>query len=228
MPFKPEAIAAFLAPQRLGVLWGVGRKTAEALRRYGIVTCGDVQRLVGAGPQGRERLSSLLGGASAEALADAAFGRSEDRVHWEEDAEKSVSREHTFDEDESDRDAVRARLLELVEEVGYRFRKESRWARTARLKIRNADFSTFTRQIPFGNPARDDQAFRAAALRLFDNEWPDSSSRTIRLIGFGVTNFQDVPDAGGPMLFADPEDAAREKRERLSRALDSLRDRGLL
>lgn len=228
MPFEPDAIAAFLAPQKLGVLWGVGKKTAEALRRYGIVTCGDVQRLVGAGPQGIERLTSLLGDASAQTLADAAFGKSEDRVYWEEGEEKSVSREHTFDEDEADREVVRAKILELVEEVGYRFRKETRWARTAKLKIRNADFSTFTRQIPFENPARDDQAFRAAALTLFDREWPEGGGRVVRLIGFGVTNFQNVPDADGPMLFANPEDAAREKRERLSSALDALRERGLL
>lgn len=228
MPFESAAIAAFLAPQPLGVLWGVGKKTAEALRRYGIVTCGDVQRLVGAGAQGLERLTSLLGEAAAQGLAEAAFGKSDNRVYWEEGEEKSVSREHTFDEDEADREVVRSRYLELVEQVGYRFRKETRWARTAKLKIRNADFSTSTRQLPFPAPARDDQAFRAAALALFDREWPENVRRTIRLIGFGVTNFQNVPDAEGPMLFANPEDTAREKRERLSQALDALRARGLM
>ena len=74
----------------------------------------------------------------------------------------------------------------------------------------------------------------AAALALFDREWPADGAaarrrrRPIRLIGFGVTNIQDSPDDGAPLLFADPEDDARRKRERLSETLDNLRARGLL
>ena len=52
---EPEAVAAFLAKKPVGVLWGVGRRTAEALRPYGIATCGDVQRL------DAERLATILG-----------------------------------------------------------------------------------------------------------------------------------------------------------------------
>ena len=92
------------------------------------------------------------------------------------------------------------------------------------MKLRDADFNTITRQIPFETPARDDISFREKALELFDREKIGS----VRLIGFGVTNIQDSPDADGPTLFALPEDARREKRERLSAALDALRDRGLL
>lgn len=222
MPFDPEAIAAFLAPKPVGILWGVGRKTVEALRPYGIVTCRDVQRLGVAG------LAPIVGTAAAETLAAHAFGRASDRVARDEEAEKSVSREHTFDEDASDREEVRRRLLDLVAEVGHRFRRETRWARTARLKFRDADFTTFTRQLPFEHPARDDFAFRSAACALFDRAWPaDGKARSVRLIGFGVTQFQSHPDDAAPSLFADPSDERREKRERLSRAIDLLRDRGL-
>lgn len=223
LPFEPEAIAAFLAPKPIGVLWGVGRKTVELLRPYGIVTCGDLQRL------GLAKLTTILGVTAAESLYAYAFGRSSDRVARDEEAEKTVSREHTFDEDVSERATVRAKLIDLVGEVGHRFRRETRWARTARLKFRDADFNTFTRQLPFDRPACDDLAFRAAALALFDKAWPeDGRARTVRLIGFGVANFQTTPDEDAPSLFAAPEDDAREKRERLSKALDLLRDRGLL
>ena len=225
LPFKLDEIAAFLADKPIGTLWGVGKKTIEALVPYGIKTCGDIQRL--------GRGNALV----PDELVDMAFGISDDKVHWEPSEEKSVSREHTFDDDVSDRDAVRAKLLELVADVGLRFRRERRWARTARLKLRSADFETLTRQMPFETPARDDMAFRAAALALFDREWPPSPDkrrgtpcgrRQVRLVGFGVTNFQSEPDACGPMLFADPSDEARTKRERLSETLDSLRSRGLL
>ena len=219
MPFEPDAIARFLAPKPIGVLWGVGKKTREALRPYGVVLCGDVQRL------GVAKLAPVLGQTAAEALYAEAFGRSDDRVYWEPGKEKSVSREHTFDTDEPDRAAVRQKLLDLVAEVGVRFRRETRWARTARLKLRDAKFNTITRQMPFPHPARDDMAFRAAALALFDAAWEDKS---VRLIGFGVANLQNRPDDGELLLFDAPDDTARKKREKLSETLDALRAKGLL
>ena len=219
MPFEPDEIARFLAPRPLGILWGIGKKTAAALRPYGLNTCGDLQRTPAA------RLEKILGSRSAaESLKDQALGRASDVVNYEPADEKSVSREHTFDEDTSDRGEIRAKLLELVEEVGHRFRVVPRWARTARIKLRDAGFNTITRQAAFDLPARDDITFREKALALFDRE-PITS---VRLVGFGVTNFQDTPDDLGPTLFPTPEDGRRQKRERLSAALDALRDRGLM
>ena len=217
MPTEPAAVAGFLAPKPIGILWGIGRKTAEILRPYGIVTCGNLQQLP------LEQLATILGSReAAQALQGHAFGRSDDTVRWEAEPEQSVSREHTFKIDEYDREKIRATLLDLVTDVGHRFRKEKRWARTARLKLRDAAFRTITRQAPFDAPARDDISFREKALELFDRE----RFGAIRLIGFGVANLQDTPDANGPSLFALPEDARREKRERLSAALDALRDSG--
>ena len=217
MPFGRDEIAAFLADKPIGVLWGAGKKTIERLRPYGITTCGDVQRLGRGNPM------------VSDDLVDMAFGISDEHVYWEEGEEKSVSREHTFDEDVSNRETVREKLLELIVEVGRRFRRERRWARTARLKMRDLDFETLTRQMPFESPACDDIAFREAALALFDREWPPGKRhRPIRLVGFGVANFQDSPDDFGPALFDIPDDESRRKRERLSATLDALRDRGLL
>ena len=219
MPFEPDEITAFLSPKPISILWGIGKHTEEILRPYNITVCGDLQRLPLA------QLSTILGSSSAAAtLQDYAFGRSDDTVYWEPEEEKSVSREHTFDEDESDRRKVRAKLVELVGEVGHRFRTEERWARTARIKIRDYAFNTITRQTSFDSPARDDISVREKALELFDRETIGS----VRLIGFGVTNIQPTPDASGPSLFPSPEDERRQKRERLSAALDNLRDRGMM
>ena len=215
MPFEPDEIAAFLRDKPIGILWGAGKKTVEALKPYGIATCGDLQRL--------GRGNALV----SDGLVDMAFGMSDERVYWEPAEEKSVSREHTFDEDVDDRATVREALVSLVSEVGRRFRRETRWARTARLKLRDADFDTITRQMPFAHPARDDISFRKAALELFDKAWPVRRPKSVRLVGFGVANLQDSPGDDAPSLFADPEDEAREKRERLSEALDALRDKGI-
>lgn len=222
MPFDRAGAEAFLAPKPVGVLWGAGRKTCAALRPYGIATCGDIQRT------DEEALAEILGSAaSARALKFYARGISDDRVRWEGAEDKSVSREHTFGADVPDRDEVRRVYLRLVDDVGRRFRREARWAGTARLKLRDSAFRTLTRQMPFPSPSRDDIAFRSAALSLFDAAWPEGRGFCARLVGFGVANIRRSPDGGEPELFVSPGDEAREKRERLSAALDSLRDRGV-
>lgn len=223
MPFEPREIREFLAPRPARILWGAGKKTVAALAPYGIATCGDIQRT----PE--SALAAILGSpAAAAALKAHALGISSAEVSAEPEDEKSVSREWTFAEDETARELVRARLLRLVAQVGRRFRKKERWARTAKLKLRTADFTTFSRQAPFATPSRDDFAFRQAALSLFDEAWPEGRAMPpVRLIGFGVANMQNSPDGAAPALFEDPAQAAREKRERLSAALDRLHDKGL-
>ena len=229
MPFEPDAVAAFLAPKPLGILWGVGRHTEEILAPYGIKTCGDVQRRVRAG-EANGGLGLVLGEAAASQLCEYVFGRDSSRVAWEPAEEKSVSREHTFDHDETNREAVRTKFLELVAEVGRRFRTEERWATTARIRVRDRYFNTFTRQTAFAAPARDDISFREKALELFDAAIGKTIplARAIRLIGFGVTNFRTTPGNDQPMLFETDQTAVRRKRERLSAALDALHERGLV
>ncbi len=222
MPFDQAEIEAFLAPKPVGIIWGVGKKTAEALARYGYRTCGDIQRA-------DERfLVRILGECAAASIRAHAFGMDDSPVAAEGGEEKSVSREHTFAEDESDRETVRSALMELADEVGRRFRREERWASTGKLKLRDADFNTLTRQAKFPLAARDDISFRHMALGLFDREWPEGASNTVRLVGFGVSDFRDTPEEPEPELFETPlSDLAGKmrKRERLSAALDAINSR---
>ena len=218
LPTDADEVAAFLRTRPVSSLWGIGRHTEALLKPYGITTCGDLQSL------SVDSLAAILGSRNAaESLHAYAFGMADDTVSPEEAEEKSVSREHTFDTDETDRRKIRETLLGLVADVGRRFRRIDRWARTARIKIRDAAFNTITRQAPFDAPARDDFAFRAKALELFDRE----RFGAVRLIGFGVANIQDSPGEGEPSLFPDPGSEARERRERLSEALDALREKGV-
>ena len=217
MPFEPDAIREFLAPRPVRILWGVGGKTAAILERYGFRTCADIQN---ADPRFLER---VLGSAAAESIRRHAFGMDESAVAHEAEEEKSVSREYTFPEDVTDRETVRSTLLSLVEDVGRRFRAEERWARTAKLKLRDGMFNTLTRQTSFDRPARDDITFRHAMLDLFDREWPPGSRRIVRLAGFGVTNFTGDPgEDGGDLFGPSPLAEQMRKRERLADALDAI------
>ena len=219
MPFDRRAIEEFLAPKPVGIIWGVGKKTAEALARYGYRTCGDIQRA------DMRFLVRILGECAAESIRAHAFGLDDSEVAPEGGEEKSVSREHTFAEDESDRETVRSALIGLADEVGRRFRRETRWAATGKLKLRDADFNTLTRQAKFPLAARDDISFRHMALEIFDREWPEGASNTVRLVGFGVSDFRDAPEEPEAELFATPLADLAEKmrrRERLSAALDEI------
>lgn len=218
MPFEPDAVRRFLAPRPVGVLWGVGRKTAETLERCGFRTCGDLQS------SDPRFLARLLGESAAESIREHASGIDHSPVAWETAAEKSVSREHTFAHDEHRREVVRQALLELTADIGRRFRTEARRALTGKLKLRDGAFNTITRQSAFPAPVRDDISFRRLALDLFDREWPENTVRSVRLIGFGVSNFTDAaPDVVQGDLFGDTPDMAElAKRERLSAALDAI------
>ena len=217
MPFDEAGIRDFLAPKPIRILWGVGEKTATQLERYGIKVCADLQS---ADPRFLER---LLGAAAATSIRNHAFGIDSTSVASEPAEEKSVSREHTFPSDTSDREAVRQTLLHLVTDVGRRFRKEERWARTAKVKLRDGAFHTVTRQMRFDRPARADISFRHLMLHLFDNLWPERNTRIVRLVGFGVTDFVSRPDDGQDDLFGDSGLVAEmKKRERIAAVLDRL------
>ncbi len=216
MPAAPEAIRAWLAPQPVKILWGVGKKTNEILAKYGYRTCGDLQA---ADPR---FLTRLLGDAAAASIQAHARGIDTSEVAWDGEEEKSVSREHTFGEDESNREVVRAALLSLVADVARRTRREVRRARTGKLKLRDATFTTATRQARFEFPACDDLSFRHLALELFDREWPPTARRRVRLVGFGVTDFTTDATLPAPSLFELPNDQQRSKRENLAAILDKL------
>jgi nucleotidyltransferase/DNA polymerase involved in DNA repair len=215
MPFNNEEIRRWLEMKPASILWGVGKKTSEILSKNGFKTCGDIQRA------DTRFLSRLLGDAAASSIKAHALGIDNTTLESEE-KEKSVSREYTFSEDESIRENVRKILISLVGEVGRRFRNERRRAKTAKIKLRYSDFSTFTRQSTFHLPACDDITFRLAALELFDKEWPPGEKRTIRLIGFGVTNFTGMEEREESSLFPSELALSMEKRERLFSVLDKL------
>ena len=111
---EPGNEAAFLAPLPISRLWGVGPSTAAALRDFGVATIGDLAAL--------DRSRWCVGSASTGAsLVDRARGIDGDPVD-DPDAAKSVSHEHTFDEDTSDPEVLERTLLAMAEGVSGRLR----------------------------------------------------------------------------------------------------------
>ena len=226
VPTEPEAIRAFLAPLPVTRIFGVGKTMTALLHTHGIRTIGDLQQTHPL------TLQRWVGPNSAAVLHQLAFGI-DDRTVETEREEKSISRETTFLEDTTSLATVRSVLLELAADVARQVRAARRYAATAHLKWRTADFRTQTRQMPLPRVANDDFSFRDAALQLLSGLLTGQNIREedaplrepVRLVGFGVSHFRDTPPPAEAGLFGpDPADTQAEKREALSHAMDRIRE----
>lgn len=213
VPEGGEAVRAFLAPLAVGRIWGVGKVTRRVLGDHGIRTIADVQAAT------HGRLAQILGERGAADIA--ALARGEAPAELTLDAErKQISREYTFPRDCSDREAVEAVLLDLVEDVGAQLREAGKYASVAHLKLRWKGFETLTRQRSLGKAVCDDFSLREAAQGLFGAQ---ELIKPVRLIGFGVDGLETAPREQLGLFGEDGR--RRERREQVSRAVDAIRRR---
>jgi DNA polymerase-4 len=211
-------VAAFLAPLPVSRLWGVGEVTEAALRRIGVQTIGDLQRLPEAA------LAPAVGGSHARDLRTLALGVDPREVVPDEEA-RSVGAEETFGHDLSDRAALERELLAQAVRVGRRLRASGLRGRVVTLKVKYGDFSLVTRRVTLGGPTDDDRAIFDAARAQLDRV---DLSRPIRLTGISVSDFAGPVEQGQLGLFAEPPRAPSPeagRRRALHTALDALADR---
>ena len=204
---RPGDEAAFLAPLPISRLWGVGPKTAAALRDFGVVTIGDLQAL------DRGGLVRRLGDHGGT-LVDRAHGRDPDPVD-DPDRAKSIGHEHTFDEDTSDPEVIERTFLAMAEGVSGRLRNAGVKASTIAVKVRDSSFETLSRQRTLPEPTDMTEPIWLAALELAR---PQMRGKRIRLVGITASNL------GAPtqLNLFEPDDG---RRRRAVEAADELRER---
>jgi len=166
----------FLHPLPVEALWGVGERSAETLRRLGL---GTVRDLAGA-PIGM--LRAALGEAAATHLHELSWGR-DPRAVVPEHVEKSVGAETTFDTDVDDPGTVRRTMLALAGKAAARLRQAGQVGRTISIKVRLADFRTFTRSRTVGSPTDVTKEIFETAWSLYEALRPGDR---IRLVGVRV------------------------------------------
>jgi DNA polymerase-4 len=165
---------AFLHPQPVTALWGVGGKSEEQLQRLGLHTVGDVANVP------FEALKRAVGPANATRLHELAWGR-DPRVIELTREEKSVGHETTFETDVTDAVALHRELLRLSDAVGARLRRAGVQARTISLKLRFEDFTTITRSRTLGEPTDLGKRIYEETRSLYDAA--AQGGRPVRLIG---------------------------------------------
>ncbi|HHH54684.1 MAG TPA: DNA polymerase IV, partial [Bacteroidetes bacterium] len=93
---------------------------------------------------------------------------------------KSISKERTFNEDTLDIDMIKSLLVDMTEKLAYELRSKSKLTSIITIKIRYADFNTYTRQkkIPY---TANDRILLKHVKELFDNLY--QRRQLIRLVG---------------------------------------------
>jgi DNA polymerase-4 len=207
--------ARLLAPLDVRDIPGVGKVTEQNLHALGIRQVGDLARFDDAFLQ--EHFGKW-------GLALAGKARGEDAGGWF-DAEigaggraKSISHEHTYNEDTADLERIESTLMRLSEMVGRRLREHQFHARTLQLKLRYKDFTTITRAQSLPEPTQLDTEIFTHIRMLFHRSWKPGVP--IRLLGVQASSFEE--EAGqGDLL----EGQRKQKWQQALSAADRLRDR---
>jgi DNA polymerase-4 len=187
----PGSEREFLAPLPVQSLWGVGPKTAERLAGDSITTIGELAGQSEEWARRRFGTRGLYFLSLARGIDDSAVIVEHER--------KSVSTETTFPRDVDDPKVLDASLRELTENTARRLRGSGLRGKTIRLKLRLADFTTFTRQATIGRPTDAAEVILAEASRLLAREL--HAGRRFRLLGVGVSNLREGEAESQPSLF---------------------------
>ncbi|MGA8622835.1 MAG: DNA polymerase IV [Candidatus Sulfotelmatobacter sp.] len=181
----PGEESKFLAPLDVREIPGVGKVMESHLHELGIRKVGDLARLE------ESELEERFG---KWGLALAGKARGEDAGGWFDaevgaDSEaKSISHEHTYNEDTSDASQLEATLMRLSEMVGRRLREAKLHARTIQLKLRYKDFTTITRAYTLPTPTQLDGEIFVQARTLFYKNWKQGMQ--VRLLGVQGSSFE--------------------------------------
>ncbi len=192
---EPGTEQQFLASLPVRRLSGIGPKAEERLAKESIVTLGDLAR------QDEEWAMRLFGKWGPQLLA---MSRGQDhRPVITEHIAKSASAETTFAQDTQDPEEIAEQIGRLSQRVGRRLRSEGVAGKTVTVKMRLADFTTFTRSLSLALPVNDAAIIQEVAQRLASREL--LPGRRFRLLGVGVSNFAESAQL---TLFDTPEPPA--------------------
>ena len=175
---SPDKVAQFVLGLPVCKINGVGKVTAKTLRKMGVVTCADLQRVP---------LAELLKrfGNYGKRLFEVARGV-DNRPIQPSRLRKSISVEHTFPQDIAELSTMLEAMDGIVAELDRRFDKiaKSYFPVKRLVKIKYRDFSQTTREKAIGTSGErwcDPRQFR----QLIEAAWP-RGAQPVRLLGAGL------------------------------------------
>ncbi|HEY7099564.1 MAG TPA: DNA polymerase IV [Terriglobales bacterium] len=211
----PGQEATFLAPLDVRDIPGVGKVTEQNLNQLGIHKVGDLAQFDEVFLEGHFGKWGLA--LAGKARGEDAGGWFDNEVGADLDA-KSISHEHTYNEDTANQEQLESTLMRLSEMVGRRLREAGFFARTVQLKLRYKDFTTITRAHTLPDPTQLDTEIFEQVRMLFRKNWKKGAQ--IRLLGVQTSSFETQAKQGDLL-----EDGRRERWKQALSAADRLRDK---
>jgi DNA polymerase-4 len=203
----PQTLRATLDPLPVRRLPGLGGKTGMRLEAAGIRTLGELRVASDA------QLWPIFGRHSPQ-LRDRAAGL-DDRPVMVERQELSISAEDTFDTDIGDPRKLRQAVAELADLACSRTRDRDLAAGCIAIKIREHDFTTFSRQRAVQPATQDRHMIATVATQLLDRWLDEHPGARLRLLGVALRQLTPATQLD---LFGAP-------RGGVDAALDAVRQR---
>lgn len=180
----PDDAQAFLDALKIEKFHGIGRVTAKKMHALGIYSGADLKTW------SKEDLHQRFG-KSGVYYYHIVRGQ-DNRVVNPNRIRKSISIEHTFQENLQEKDKLITVLEKMSQELEMRADKAKACGSTVTLKVKFSDFTMVTRRITVDYAIAKAEKIEPLALHLLDKV---DLIKPVRLLGLGLSNLSE--DAGG-------------------------------
>lgn len=190
---QPHEVQAFLLPLPIGRIPGVGKVTETRMAQIGIKTVGDIYAMEM--PTLEEHF-----GRYGSRLYELARGIDHNPVISNR-VRKQISAENTFPDD-LPLEQCEVHIRHLAEKVWAASRDNARGGKTVGLKLKTKEFTSLTRSLTSAVPVSSCEEFVTVALNLC-RRVDLGPQQLFRLVGVGLSNFQDDVDSPSPLFVAE-------------------------
>ncbi|MDI1250077.1 MAG: DNA polymerase IV [Lacunisphaera sp.] len=207
----PGEEAAFLAPLKISVIPGVGKKSEERLAAQGIRVVSDLLT------RSESELKALFGGGWEEMLR-MARGEDDRPVHVDHEDAKSYSTQETFNENIGDPAEIERIAKGMIDELMPAIRADGKRVKTMTVKVRYPGMEDSSTGRSLADATDLEAPFYPLVQPLLKAAW--TKRLPLRLVS---VRFSGVEEKGGQLeMFAQ----ADEKKRRLAAVLDRLNAKG--
>ncbi len=179
----PSKVKSFMEKLPVEKFFGVGKVTADKMKRLGLHTGADLKKL-----SESELIKHF--GKSGKFFYKIVRGEDDREVQPHRET-KSVGAEDTFSYDLTTIEEMYSELDKIAEVVSDRLKRHSLKGKTITLKIKYHDFKLATRSQSFLETTNDQDFLATTAKQLL--LVADVESKKIRLLGISVSNFGTPP-----------------------------------
>ncbi len=205
-----EEVEEKMYPLPIEELYGCGKKTSEKLKKFGIMTIGDLAHF------DVERLKPTFKN-MATSLVESARGINHDSVCSATWIPKGIGNEITLSKDVQSKKEILLYLQQITENVALRLRKQKKYAYTVCVTLKTKDFKRKSHQKKLMNATDATEELYNAVKEVFLEMHVDED---IRLIGVRFDHLTDYRTVQGTLFdtFEQVDDHSK-----LDEAVDAMK-----